>query len=85
MLLRVRTSGALAAGTTVVITESFTTVSGTSAITSTVTSTCAGQRVALGAATPTVSSTIASAGQLIKLGEATSSGISSIALISRKK
>lgn len=72
--VRVRTSGALAAGTTVVVTESFTTVSGTSAITSTVTSTCLGQRLALGAATPTVSSTIASAGQLVKLGTASTGG-----------
>jgi len=81
--VRVRTSGALAASTTVIVTESFTTVAGASAFTSTVTTTCAGQRIALGGAAPTVASTIACAGQRVREANATDSygiyGVSTIA------
>jgi hypothetical protein len=80
--VRVRTSGAVAASTTVIVTESFTTVAGASAITSTVTTTCAGQRIALGGATSTVASTITSACERVRLGNATDSygiyGVSTI-------
>ena len=80
--VRVRTSGALAASTTVIVTESFTTVAGAGAFSSNVTTTCAGQRIALGGATPTVASTIACAGQRVREANATDSygiyGVSTI-------
>ena len=78
--VRVRTSGALAAGATVVVTEAFSTVKGAGAFSSNATTTCAAQRIHQGAATPTVASSIVGVGQLVREVSATSSGISSIAL-----
>jgi len=80
--VRVRTSGALAAGATVVVTEGFSTVRGAGAFSSTVTTTCAGQRIALGGATSTVASTITGACERIRLGNATDSyGIYGVSII----
>ena len=80
--VRVRTSGALAAGATVVVTEAFSTVRGAGAFSSNVTTTCAGQRIQLGGATSTVASTITGAFERIRLGNATDSygiyGVSTI-------
>jgi hypothetical protein len=80
--VRVRTSGALAASTTVIVTESFTTVAGAGAFSSNVTTTCAAQRIQHGGATSTVASTITGACERIRLGNATDSygiyGVSTI-------
>ena len=82
--VRVRTSGALAASTTVIVTESFTTVAGAGAFSSNVTTTCGAERIQHGGATSTVASTITGACERIQHGLMTDSfgiyGISSIAI-----
>ena len=80
----VRTSGALAAGATVVVTEGFSTVRGAGAFTSTVTTTCAAQLVREADATLTSTSTIAISYERVREADATDSfgiyGISTIAI-----
>ena len=81
---RVRTSGALSASATVVVTEAFSTVRGAGAFTSTVTTTCVGQLVREADATLTSTSTITGACERVREANATDSfgiyGISTIAI-----
>ena len=82
--VRVRTSGALAAAATVVVTEAFSTVRGAGAFSSNATTTAACERIQHGGATSTVASTIASACERVREVNATDSfaiyGISTIAI-----
>lgn len=80
--VRVRTSGALSAGVTVVTTVANLTSVGASAITATSTSSCASEKISLGSATATVASSTTAVGERIHLANATDSygiyGISDI-------
>jgi len=81
--VRIQNSGAVSASATVVASVASLSAAGSSAFTSTVTTTCAGERIHLGGATSSVASTIACAGQRVRLGNATDSfgiyGVSTIA------
>ena len=86
--VRVRTSGALAASTTVIVTESFTTVAGAGAFSSNVTTTCAAQRIQLGGATSTVASAITSItakGGYVQFGASTMTSTASVTTLGRLK
>ena len=77
---RVRTSGALAAGATVVVTEAFSTVKGAGAFSSNATTTCAAQRIHQGEATSTVASSIVGVAQLVRESDATIYGFCTAAI-----
>jgi len=78
---RVRNSGALAAGATVVVTEAFSTVRGAGAFSSNATTTAACERIQHGGATSTVASTITGACERVREAAANDGiGISSIAI-----
>lgn len=80
--IRVRTSGALSAGVTVVTTVANLTSVGASTITATSSSSCASEKISLGSATATVASSTTAVGERIHLANATDSygiyGISDI-------
>jgi len=80
--VRIQNSGALSSSATVVASVASLSAAGANAFTSTVTTTCVGERIALGGATSTVASTIACAGQRVLLGNATDSfGIYGVSII----